>query len=96
MDKTVVELSDTDLLAQVQQQYRAVAHLAGSLMRVHLETLNIMDHLPRAVIELEGKRSAHIMETLGNVLNDMEAIDDTEDAWTHPVFATAQKLFGKR
>jgi hypothetical protein len=33
------------------------------------------------------------METLGDILNGMNAVDEKEDAWLDPIFREAQRLW---
>ena len=79
---------------QIAKQCDAVTHMATELARVNADYAVIlragqMDHL----IELVGCRTASLMETLGDILNDMDALDGDEDAWMEPVFAEAQRLW---
>lgn len=81
---------------QVADQYRVVAHLAKALMDVHAQLAPVIECGAGAVdtiLDIQGKRSAPIMECLGNILNDMDAVDGEEDAWTASIFAEAQRLF---
>lgn len=78
---------------QVRLQYKAVVKLCENLALVHRETGEIIDRFPPGIVEMAGKRSAEIMELLGDVLNAMDAVDDEEDAWMEPIFAEAQRLW---
>lgn len=80
--------------AQVIAQYRAVAHMAKALAAVHEQMADMFEAAPEASHStIAGPRSAYIMETLGNILNGMEAVDSDEDAWLDPIFAAARRLW---
>lgn len=77
---------------QVLAQCRVVAHLAKQISMVHeqkAEAYEAMD-MSAGLIDIVGKMSANAMEALGNILNNMDAVDEDEDAWTYPVFEVAQ------
>jgi hypothetical protein len=79
---------------QVADQYRVVAHLASALMDVHKQIEpSIRDGISDDLLDLRGKRSAHLMEVLGDILNGMDAVDNSEDGWTAPIFKRAQELW---
>ena len=44
------------------------------------------------LVEQAGERTAAFMETLGDMLNGMDAASD-EDEWTVPIFAEAQRIW---
>lgn len=62
---------------QVAEQCRAVVHMGK------------MDQL----LDIVGQRTAHVMNVLGDILNDMDAVDDDADGWMEPIFAEAQRLW---
>ena len=79
---------------QVRLQCRAVAHLAKVLSSVFADyermfAAGALDGL----IDHVGDRSAGIMETLGDILNDMDAVGEPEDAWISPVFEKAHQMW---
>lgn len=81
---------------QVAAQYRAVAHMAKALMDVHTQIAPLIAEGiggVDSILDIQGARSAHIMEVLGDVLNGMDAVDPEEDAWISPVFDEAHRLF---
>lgn len=89
------QMSMAQKRSQVAAQYRAVAHLAKALGDVHAQSEPIIASGTGAIdsiLEIQGERSAHIMEVLGNILNGMDAVVE-EDAVLRPVFAEAQRLF---
>jgi hypothetical protein len=86
-------LSDDELREQTDQQYKAVAHMARSLAEVHEQTRFVMPHQPRGVLELQCRRSAEIMEILGDALNAMDAVDEEQDGWITPIFERAHQIF---
>lgn len=79
---------------QVADQYRAVAHLARSIASVHAQIEPIIrSGISRELDEMRGARSARYMEVLGNILNEMDANDPSEDSWMDVVFKQAQKAY---
>lgn len=81
---------------QVADQYKVVAHLARALAAVHeqLEPI-IRSGEPSIALDIQGERSVHIMDVLGDILNGMDAVDDVEDAWTAPIFDAARTILAK-
>lgn len=76
---------------QVIAQCRVVEHLAKALADLHADLARAYAEPGAAVIlDIAGERTAHIMEALGNILNGMDAVEDS-DEWTAPIFAEAQK-----
>lgn len=78
---------------QVVAQYRVVAHLAKQVAIVHEQMADTYADtrvpMDGRFIDMLGEWSAGRMETLGDMLNNMDAVDETEDAWTDPVFRVA-------
>lgn len=75
------------------EQCRVVAHLATALVEIHKDKAGLfetgrMDEL----VEMIGRNTASYMETLGEMLNGMDAVTDDDD-WTAPVFREAQRLW---
>lgn len=87
-------MTDAEKQAQVSAQCRAVAHLARALAQVHEDKARLLD-LPQAYppVDFVGKSTARYMETLGDILNGMDAVDEKEDAWLDPIFREAQRLW---
>ena len=85
-------MTDNEKREQVARQYEVVAHLAKSLAEVHeqIEPVIRSGHQD-ALLDMDGNRSARLMEALGDFLNGMDAVDE-EGAWTYPVFETAHKM----
>lgn len=77
---------------QVVAQLRAVAHLAKQISTVHEQKADAYAEIAmeEGFIDLVGYESAALMETLGNILNNMDAVDEDEDGWMEPVFKVAQ------
>lgn len=78
---------------QVATQCRAVSHMAKALAQINDDYEKLFeegsaDHL----IDQVGNRTAHQMETLGNILNGMDAADE-QDKWMDAVFKEAQRLW---
>ena len=84
----------SDKQQQVIAQCKAVAHLADALATVHrgTETLLVSGACPPGHLDSIGQRTAECMETLGDMLNSLDASDDS-DSWMEPVFAEAQRLW---
>lgn len=87
-------MTNEEKRAQVIAQCKVVVHLATALANVHSDKAQLLktgrlDDL----IEMNGERSASIMETLADILNGMDAVDAEEDAWTDPVFKLAHQLW---
>jgi hypothetical protein len=81
--------------AQVVAQCRVVAHLAKALASVFEDKADAFEQgFWPAILEMNGRNSAGLMETLGNILNGMDAVDEAEDAWAYPIFERALQLFG--
>jgi hypothetical protein len=76
---------------QVAAQCRAVAHMADALALVHKDKAQMIGAGSYGPTELVGRHTARLMETLGDILNGMDAVDETEDAWLDPVFKEAQR-----
>jgi hypothetical protein len=78
---------------QVVAQYRVVAHLARQIALVHEQMAETYAHpdvpMTESGVDLSGRWSASRMETLGDMLNNMDAADP-EDAWVTPIFRVAQ------
>lgn len=82
--------------AQVVAQCRVVAHFATALASVFNQKADAFEQGAWPTIwEPAGQESAALMETLGNILNNMDAVDGAEDAWTFPVFERAHVLFAR-
>ena len=79
-------------MQRVIDQYKVIAHLARSIAVVHEQMMEFYAAREQneTTIDYLGDRSASIMETLGDILNGMDAVDDDEDAWTAPIFEVAQ------
>ena len=79
--------------AQVAAQYRAVAHMARALAEVHEQMASVMStSVSTLLLPSMGARSHHIMETLGDILNGMDAVDSA-DLWVGPIFEKAREMF---
>lgn len=79
---------------QVADQCRAVAHMARALAEVFDDKGRVFEEGGAAsIIDFVGKQTANLMETLGDILNGMDATDEDEDAWLNPVFEAAQRIY---
>jgi hypothetical protein len=79
---------------QVADQCRAVAHLATALAQVSEDWAKMLAAPGGAdeLLDMVGDRSAGHMETLGDILNGMDAIDD-DDGWIDPIFEKSHEMF---
>ena len=82
-----------DKREQVAKQCEAVAHMARALAETHTGHAEMLrGGYGGDITEIVGQQTAHLMETLGNILNDMDAVDDTVDGLS-AVFQEAQRLW---
>lgn len=86
MTQQLASITDAELSEQTANQYKAVIHMARSLLIVHEQTLPLIHGQSRGIMELQFVRSAEIMEMLGDTLNSMDAVDEDKDAWMDQVF----------
>lgn len=78
---------------QVARQCEVVAHLASALASVHSDYMAILEAgAMDTTLDVVGERTAALMQTLGDILNDMDAVTD-DDEWTAPIFEQAQLLW---
>ena len=78
---------------QVADQCAAVAHMAKSIAGVYSDYAEAFrtGHLDKCAPQV-GKRTAELMERLGDILNGMDAVTE-EDDWITPVLEEAQRLW---
>jgi hypothetical protein len=77
--------------AQIIEQCRAVCHMATALSHVYSDYQTILlSPNSDSIMDMVGNRTASIMETLGDILNGMDAVTE-EDDWLKPVFEEAQR-----
>lgn len=84
-----------DKRKQVADQCRVVAHLAKAIHEVYSDKARIFASDakgPDDIVDIVGKWSAAHMESLGELLNGMDAADEDDD-WTAPIFRNAQKIW---
>lgn len=81
---------------QVAAQCDAVCHLAKALAEVHNDYAEMFrkGHA-EVLIDQVGERTARIMETLGDILNGMDAVSE-EDERLNPIFEEAQRLWPQK
>jgi hypothetical protein len=85
---------DADLRKQVAAQCKAIAHMATAIAQINADYERMLsDPGSKALDGIEetvGERTAAWMETLGDMLNSIDAVEK-EDAWMGPVFREAQR-----
>lgn len=90
-------MSDPRKIEQVAKQCDAVAHMAMALAGVHQAKAKMVRSNPQfAAIAWVGQHTANLMETLGDILNGMDAVDPDQDAWIDPIIEEAQRLWPSR
>lgn len=83
-----------DLNTQVALQCKAVVHMCEALAEVYRMKQRRHEEGGKAaddLADLTGRWSAETMETLGDILNGMDAVDEDEDGWIDPVIREAQR-----
>ncbi|KQS81733.1 hypothetical protein ASG32_03000 [Methylobacterium sp. Leaf361] len=86
-------MASENLSRQVADQCRVVAHLATAIAKVHSDYAALIEAGAMSDLhERIGRRTASLMERLGDALNGMDATS-ADDDWTYPVFREAQRLF---
>jgi hypothetical protein len=84
---------DDEKRKQVALQCKAVAHLAKAVADVYdHRAMRLEINAVVGDVDLIGKWSANAMEVLGEMLNGMDAVDESDD-WMKPVFREAQRLW---
>lgn len=83
-----------DKRQQVSDQCKVVAHLAEAIRQVFSDKTRMVGdgNEPEAVLDYIGKHSASLMNTLGDILNGMDAVMD-DDEWVNPIFERAKQLY---
>lgn len=87
--------STAEKMRQVADQCRVVAHLSRVISGIHDDQARMFaagGAGPEDICDIVGESTAEIMETLGDILNGMDGVSE-HDAWTHPIFAEAHRLF---
>ena len=84
----------TDKRTQIADQCRVVAALARAIAEVYGDYAIIIreDGTNRLVNDRIGARSAQLMETLGDILNGMDAATE-DDAWMTPIMQRAHEMW---
>ena len=76
---------------KVSDQCRAVAHMAAAIANVYTDLATIhANGGATSLVEMHGKRTTELMETLGDILNGMDAVTSDDD-WVGPVMVAARK-----
>lgn len=81
---------------QVVAQYNVIVHMASTIAKLYADKASLyadncisVDEL----VEMEGESSLSLMDTLGNILNNRDAVTE-EDEWAFPVLERGQEMFG--
>ena len=87
-------MSNNDKRTQVVAQFRAVVALCEQIAQVHKQQADAMEAGADfdVLLNMWGKRSAELMEHLGDVANGMDIVQP-EDAWMEPIFQVAHAMF---
>ena len=86
-------MTDEEKRKQVAAQCRAVSHMANSLAQIYSDYDEMFERgCMDSLIDQVGKRTAAWMETLGDMLNSIDAVTK-EDEWMTPVFEEANRLW---
>lgn len=93
-DGPLVSITMTDeRREQIAKQCDAVAHMATILAGIcRLYAASWREGEMEGLEDIVGARTTYQMDVLGNMLNSMDAIDET-DAWMEPIFAAAHRLW---
>lgn len=85
---------DANRMRQVQDQCKAVAHMARALAEIHDARVELFasSDVTMGLVESIGRRTADLMEVLGDILNGMDAASE-EDEWIHPIMKEAQRIW---
>lgn len=80
-----------EMMEQVARQCSAVRHLAVVLAQLHGDyaCMFAAGHHEK-IADLFGHRTAAMMETLGDILNGMDAVEEGDD-WLDPIFEEAHR-----
>lgn len=79
---------------QVVAQYRVVAHLAKAIAEVHEQVARLYERgFGDQMLDMLGLDTHARMEILGDILNNMDSVDDDKDAWVAPIFEKAREMF---
>jgi hypothetical protein len=87
-----VEISDEDKRKQVADQCRVVAHMARVLASIHEHHGRTVSARPYELTDMIGDQTTALMETLGDILNGMDAVSE-EDEWVNSILAEAVRLW---
>lgn len=86
-------MTDLEKRMQVAAQCRAVVHLATQIALVHSDKAEMFAAgYQDSLIDFCGDETAGLMETLGDILNGMDAVS-AEDKWMDPIFEKANQLW---
>ncbi len=88
------DISLNDKRTQVAAQCRALVYMAKAIAEVYEDRAcqYVCASPADKLLDIVGNRSAQNMESLGEILNSMDAIL-AEDSWLEPIFEEAQRLW---
>ena len=79
---------------QVAAQCRVIVHLANAIAELHGDLASIHEGgYANDILDYQGERTARLMETLGDILNGLDAVTATDEAATTHVFEKAREMF---
>ena len=80
-----------DLRRQVCDQARVIAHMASQIAKVYGELIvAYASSNDLGFLNMIGRDTANRMETLGNIMNNMDIVEDV-DGWVDPIFEESHK-----
>jgi hypothetical protein len=81
-----------DKRTQVQNQCRAVVHLAHQIANLCADDIQISMHVQEHILDMIGQRTARLMDQIGDELNGMDAVSEG-DEWMDGIFEVAHTMF---
>lgn len=82
---------DDDKIQQVSRQCSAVRHLALNIAFLYADLARIFAQggFPK-IADMNGERSAALMELLGDILNEADAVEESDD-WMGSIYDEAHR-----
>jgi hypothetical protein len=78
---------------QIVQQCVAVRHMARTIADIYGDmAILFAEGRAEKISEIVGSESAALLETLGDILNGMDAVTE-DDEWIDPIIEEAQRVW---